>query len=72
MRYAALGLLALLVCGCASDVTMLDPRTGKTEVCAEPYKGFNPWSQTDACVADREAQGWVVAGSAEAGSPSKD
>jgi hypothetical protein len=61
MKYAILGLVAVVVSGCASDVTMLNPRTGETHVCAEPLKGFNPWSQTDACVADHEAQGWVVA-----------
>lgn len=71
MKYAVLGLMALLVSGCASDVNMVNPRTGETHLCAEPLRGFDPWSQTDACVADHEAQGWIVAGSEEDGPPAK-
>jgi hypothetical protein len=49
---AAAGALA----GCA-DIVMENPRTGMTERC--PVSGVNPWSQTMACVADHEAQGWI-------------
>jgi hypothetical protein len=61
MRYWIIGAIAVSLCGCASDVTMLNPRTGEKEVCTDAFKGFNPWSQTDACVANHEAQGWIVA-----------
>jgi hypothetical protein len=55
------GCLALLAAalslqGCASDVTLLNPRTGETAICqAGP---LNPWSQQQACIGDHIAQGW--------------
>jgi hypothetical protein len=50
---------ATVLAGCASDVVMQNPRTGATDVCRESLHGLNPWSQTMACVAGHEAQGWV-------------
>ena len=49
---------ALLLAGCASDVTLVNPRTGETAVCKESAMGLNPWSQKQACVGSYEAQGW--------------
>jgi hypothetical protein len=46
--------------GCIDrDVAMLNLRTGETMTCAGTPGGINPWSQTMACVADHEAQGWT-------------
>ncbi len=50
-------LVACAVAGCAADVVMLEPRTGKTERChSQP---MNPWSQQERCIADHIAGGWV-------------
>jgi hypothetical protein len=38
---------------------MQNPRTGATDVCRDSLHGLNPWSQTMACVAGYEAQGWI-------------
>jgi len=61
LRYGILAAAAVLA-GCSDDVVMKDPRTGMTEICPESLRGFNPWSQTMACVGAHEAQGWVRAG----------
>jgi hypothetical protein len=50
---------ACLLTGCAADVVMLNPRTGEKAVCRESLKGFNPWSQQEACVGRHIAEGWV-------------
>ena len=50
---------ATVLTGCGSNVVMQNPRTGATNVCRDSLRGLNPWSQTMACVADHEAQGWV-------------
>lgn len=63
MRCLAMLLLCATLAGCASDTAMLNPQTGQTVVCQEPLKGFDPWSQSQACVAQHEAQGWVISGS---------
>jgi hypothetical protein len=52
---AAAGALA----GCTGDVAMRIAQTGKIETCQDYLLGLNPWSQTMACVAGREAQGWT-------------
>jgi hypothetical protein len=56
--------LLLLACGllagCASDVSLQDPRTGQIVTCRESLAGFNPWSQKDACVVGYITQGWVT------------
>jgi hypothetical protein len=55
---AATGLLV----GCAGDVAMQNPRTGATVTCPGNHRELDPWSQTMACVANYEAQGWTRAG----------
>lgn len=59
LRYAALFVAAGTLGGCAGDVALQNPRTGKTELCGESPLGVDPWSQTQACVASHEAQGWT-------------
>jgi hypothetical protein len=56
LRYLAL--IVGVSTGCADDVAMTNPRTGMTQICQESLGGLNPWSQTMACVANYEAQGW--------------
>jgi hypothetical protein len=56
VRYAALIIAAGLLTGCASDVVMLNPRTGESITC--PAGPLNPWSQQQACIGDHVAQGW--------------
>jgi uncharacterized protein YceK len=58
VRYLALIFAACLLTGCATDVTMQNPRSGETATCRASLMGLNPWSQQDACVADHIAQGW--------------
>jgi len=55
---ALLVVLAGLLAGCEGDVVMKDPRTGQTVTCAQSLYGFDPWSQTYACVSAHAAQGW--------------
>lgn len=59
LRYVVLVLAAGVSTGCAGDVVMKNPRTGQTEICQESLRGLDPWSQTMACVANHEAQGWT-------------
>jgi hypothetical protein len=59
LRYVALIVVAGVSTGCADHVVMQNPRTGMTEICEESLRGLNPWSQTMACVANYEAQGWT-------------
>ena len=59
LRYVALIVVAGVSTGCAGDVVMQNPRTGMTQICKESLRGLNPWSQTMACVANYEAQGWT-------------
>lgn len=60
-KEVAVGILILILAtstlsGCASDVVMLNPRTGETATCsASP---LNPWSQQETCVGQHIAQGW--------------
>jgi hypothetical protein len=61
LRYVVLVVVAGVSTGCADDVVMKNPRTGMAEICQESLRGLNPWSQTMACVASREAQGWIKA-----------
>ena len=61
MRFVMLIVVASVLTGCASDVHVLDPRTGETAVCPASAMGLNPWSQQDACVAEHLAQGWTRA-----------
>ena len=56
MRFLLLIAVAGLLGGCASDVMMLNPRTGERATC--PATPLNPWSQQDACVGEYIAQGW--------------
>lgn len=58
-RCLVLILAAGVSAGCAGDVVMQNPRTGQTETCQESLHGFDPWSQTMACVETHEAQGWT-------------
>jgi len=62
LRYAALIVVAVASTGCADDVVLKNPRTGATEVCRDSLRGLDPWSQTMACVANYEAQGWIRTG----------
>ena len=50
-----------LLGGCATDVVLMDPRTGTSTVCRESLRGVNPWSQQEACVGEHLAKGWVKA-----------
>lgn len=61
LRYIALIVVLGVSNGCAADVVMTNPRTGMTQICQESLGGLNPWSQTMACVANYEAQGWTRA-----------
>jgi hypothetical protein len=63
VRYVALAVVACVSAGCTDDVAMQNPQTGKTEICRESLRGFNPWSQSMACVANHEAEGWTKASS---------
>jgi len=51
--------LASMSGGCASDVVLLNPRTGETDTCRASLHGFNPWSQQEACIGEHIADGWV-------------
>ena len=51
--------MALLLSGCVSDVVLVNPRTGETDACAASLRGFNPWSEQEACIGDHIAGGWV-------------
>lgn len=62
MRYMVLIVVTCVSTGCADDVVMKNPQTGQTETCHESLRGLDPWSQSMACVADHEAQGWTRAG----------
>jgi hypothetical protein len=59
LRYLTLILAAGLLAGCASDVVMVNPRTGEAAVCRESLHGLNPWSQKEACVGDYLTRGWT-------------
>jgi hypothetical protein len=59
LHYVVIALATGVSTGCADDVVMTNPRTGMTEICQESLRGFNPWSQTMACAANHEAQGWI-------------
>jgi hypothetical protein len=61
-RYLVLTIVAFVLTACVGDVALQDPRIGETVTCREDLKGFNPWSQTDACVSGYISQGWVTAG----------
>ena len=56
--YVSLIAVAAMLVGCA-DVTVKNPQTGATETCQQSLLGLDPWSQTDACVAEHMAQGWT-------------
>jgi len=62
LRYLVLLAVAGIPVGCTDDVAMRNPRTGTTALCQESFGGLNPWSQTRACVASYEAQGWIGVG----------
>jgi hypothetical protein len=47
------------VSGCATDVVMVNPRTGETDTCRASLRGFNPWSQQETCIGDHIATGWT-------------
>ena len=62
MFLRTLGFMAVLAAclglfGCARDVTMVNPRTGETALCAA--SPGNPWSQQQACIGDHIARGWA-------------
>jgi hypothetical protein len=56
LRYLPLIIATSLLMGCARDVVMLNPRTGKTMTCR--VSPLNPWSQQQACIGNRIAEGW--------------
>ncbi|MGO8915821.1 MAG: hypothetical protein ACLQJR_07935 [Stellaceae bacterium] len=62
LRYVVLIVAAVVSAGCAADVVMKNPRTGMSETCQESLHGLDPWSQTMACVASHEAEGWTRVG----------
>jgi hypothetical protein len=55
-----LGVIALLMAGCAKDIVMQNPRTGATVTCAQSLWGWDPWSQTYACATAKAEQGWRI------------
>lgn len=59
LQYVLLIVVAIISTSCADDVVMKNPRTGTTETCQQSLHGLDPWSQTMACVANHEAQGWT-------------
>jgi uncharacterized protein YceK len=61
MRRIALSLFLFALAGCAAPVTVQDPKTGESVTCSTPASKWNPWSQSGACVAERIAEGWVIA-----------
>jgi|GEM_PF-2505850 hypothetical protein len=62
LKCAAFLLATTSLSGCSDDVVMRNPHTGLTETCQESGRGFDPWSQVMACVADHEARGWIRVG----------
>jgi len=62
VRYLTLIVAASLLTGCATDVVMVNPRTGEASICRESLRGLNPWSQQEACIGGYIAGGWVRAG----------
>jgi hypothetical protein len=52
---------AWLLAGCASDVVMVNPRTGERATCREHLNGLDPWSQKEACVGGYITRGWTRA-----------
>lgn len=57
LAYLALLATCLSLLGCATDVQLVNPRTGETAVC--PAHPGNPWSQQQACIGDHIARGWA-------------
>jgi hypothetical protein len=62
LRYGILILAAIVSTACADHRVLENPHTVMTVVCSGSQSVFNPWSQTMACVASREAQGWIRSG----------
>jgi hypothetical protein len=60
MTYLTLSLVLFVLVGCTEPVTVQNPRTGETLTCSTPSSEWNPWSQSDACVAGHIAQGWTI------------
>jgi uncharacterized protein YceK len=63
-RMNGLSLILLIIVvpmlsGCASDVVVMNPRTGETTVCGASLRGLNPWSQQQACIGEHIAGGWT-------------
>jgi len=61
---ALLGAVCVLG-GCATNVVLVNPRTGETTVCYESFRGLDPWSQQEACIGRHIASGWVRADGAQ-------
>jgi hypothetical protein len=59
MRLGAIVFATLLLGGCAATVE--NPMTGEKLSCSQGALDASPWSQSDTCVADHIAQGWVIA-----------
>ena len=58
---SSLCLLALVLAACTPVVVVQNPKTGEAITCSGPMSEWNPWSQSDACVAGHLAQGWTIA-----------
>ena len=58
VRHLSLMIAAAMLASCA-DVIVKNPQTGAVETCQQSAYGLDPWSQTQACVADHLAQGWI-------------
>jgi len=52
-------ILGAVLSGCATDVTMVNPRTGDMTACRASLHGLNPWSQQQACIGEHIADGWA-------------
>jgi len=61
MRHLTLCLVLAVLAGCAAPVTVQNPKTGEAVTCSTPVSEWNPWSQSDACVASHIAAGWMIA-----------
>ena len=59
LRYLLMIVMACVMTGCAADVVMRNPRTDETVTCEASFKGLNPWSQQETCIADYIERGWI-------------
>jgi hypothetical protein len=60
VRLWTLIIVGFVLAACAGGgVVMQNPRSGARASCGGSWSDLDPWSQTDACVGNYEAAGWV-------------